>query len=340
MDSALFYMAPPLSQREALAACFSGCAAQRECQAVIALSTPDHIRNRSPFCFAVGSGCVMSRSSSKVDGAYAIHSSMHVKRHAFTCMQDELLDVVLAVVAKGAEGRLWAEFGSSPKQKEGSTWKILQRLLQVSRTGRLLAFDSFLGLPDAWEDLPKGAFATGGSPSWSHPRMEWHLGWFNTSLPRLFNQLIVTDEKISFLHVDCDLYASALEVFQYVAPLLAPEGCLVVLDEAFGGELQALWEVAAAQGWSMEVLAKAQVGPLASTNSRLALRVWPQQQQGPEGIVGRPNRTIIHTFKTVNAKDSGACWMWFDDMRFPKWQCGPAVRAAEIARRNKDGWAR
>jgi hypothetical protein len=99
---------------------------------------------------------------------------------------------------------MWLEFGVFT----GETVNHIARLVE---TKTIYGFDSFEGLPEDWRDhMIKGFFSTDGI----FPEVEKNVtlikGWFNEVLPGFIEEY--QEEKISFLHIDCDLYSSAKEV--------------------------------------------------------------------------------------------------------------------------------
>jgi len=54
-----------------------------------------------------------------------------------------------------------------------------------------------------------------------------HKGYFDKTLPRFLKQ---NSEKVSFIHVDCDIYSSTKTIFQFLAERIVP-GTIIVFDE-------------------------------------------------------------------------------------------------------------
>ncbi len=137
----------------------------------------------------------------------------------------------------------WLEFGVAG----GAS---LRRLAAERGEAQLWGFDSFEGLPEAWNELPVGHFSQGGRP----PTVEGAClvkGRFEDSIgPWLEDHahLLAADSfPVTLLHIDCDLYASARFVLEAIHPYLAPRA-IVVFDELVGydgfeeHEMRALWE--------------------------------------------------------------------------------------------------
>ncbi|GDY31226.1 class I SAM-dependent methyltransferase [Gandjariella thermophila] len=118
-------------------------------------------------------------------------------------------------------GGLALEFGVY----EGTTLKAIA----AARQGRnVYGFDSFEGLPENWRNgFPAGTFAMAAPPE--VPGAELVVGWFDDTLGPF---LAEHPEHVDFLHVDCDLYASAKTVLDLVGPRLRP-GSVIVFDEFF-----------------------------------------------------------------------------------------------------------
>jgi predicted O-methyltransferase YrrM len=123
------------------------------------------------------------------------------------------------------------EFGS---WKGASTRVIRDELWQASiwdrrqRGKRIYACDSFEGLPEDYEHLKKGTFAT-PVPKLKGVRVV--KGFFEDSLtPALAGEI----GRISFAHLDADLYSSTMTALNWMTPMLQP-GAVLLFDE-FAGE--------------------------------------------------------------------------------------------------------
>jgi hypothetical protein len=90
-------------------------------------------------------------------------------------------------------------------------------------------FDSFEGLPEDWTYLQKkGRFSLKGDlPQFDNPKIRLHKGLFEESLPPF---LAEHAEPARFVHIDCDLYSSALTVLKLLTPRLVA-GTIIVFDE-------------------------------------------------------------------------------------------------------------
>lgn len=118
------------------------------------------------------------------------------------------------------EDGLALEFGVAT----GTTLRI------IAEHGRhsVFGFDSFAGLPERWRlGYEVGTFATDALPD--VPGAELVVGLFADTLPGF---LAEHAGPVSFLHVDCDLYASTRTVLELVGPRLV-EGTVIAFDEYY-----------------------------------------------------------------------------------------------------------
>jgi predicted O-methyltransferase YrrM len=119
----------------------------------------------------------------------------------------------------------------------GASIVALARANQIfSPTRSVVGFDSFRGFPDAdRQDLGSRVRAVGPVTGWDDTSVEavsdaldapaeLVAGFFSDTLPRSL------PDRISLLHVDCDLYRSTRDVLDHALPRMSP-GALVILDE-------------------------------------------------------------------------------------------------------------
>ncbi len=118
---------------------------------------------------------------------------------------------------------LYLEFGV----RTGLTINLLAR---TNRGRKIWGFDSFEGLPEAWSgwSLDRGAFGGEGLPA-VEPNVELVVGWFQDTLPRFLDD---HDGVAAFVHIDSDIYSSAVTVLEGLAPRLRP-GSIIVFNEYF-----------------------------------------------------------------------------------------------------------
>lgn len=90
-------------------------------------------------------------------------------------------------------------------------------------------FDSFEGLPEAWESEPVGSYSTGGALPDVPDNVHLHIGWFSETL----NQFLVQHNGfVSFMNIDCDIYSSTKSIFDLLGDRIVP-GTIIVFDEYF-----------------------------------------------------------------------------------------------------------
>ena len=105
------------------------------------------------------------------------------------------------------------------------------RLIARASEGFVHGFDSFEGLPEAWNPREgAGAYSTGGRLPRVDDNVVLHRGWFEDTLPPFFAQ---TSDPIRLLHVDCDLHSSTRTVLAAAAERLVA-GSIVVFDDLIG----------------------------------------------------------------------------------------------------------
>ena len=93
-------------------------------------------------------------------------------------------------------------------------------------------FDSFEGLPRPWTPgFAKGALDAGGVLPPIRGNVRLWKGWFSETLPKFVES--VKEKRISFLHIDSDLYESARLIFTFLGDRIA-EGTVIVFDEYTG----------------------------------------------------------------------------------------------------------
>jgi hypothetical protein len=133
---------------------------------------------------------------------------------------------------------LWLEFGVF----SGTTINYISRFTDQPVYG----FDSFQGLPETWRPgYEKGEFDRNGTFPDVNPNVVLVKGWFNETLPSFIQAQ--KNKKISFLHIDCDLYSSTKYVFDQLKDYI-DDDCIIVFDELVNypwfeeGELLAFYE--------------------------------------------------------------------------------------------------
>jgi len=86
-------------------------------------------------------------------------------------------------------------------------------------------FDSFEGIPEDWNNMKAGTFAT--EIPYVPANVRLITGWFDQVLEDF---LKTTKEPIAFLHVDCDLYSSTDYIFRMLEDRFV-SGTIIAFDE-------------------------------------------------------------------------------------------------------------
>jgi len=124
---------------------------------------------------------------------------------------------------------LFCEFGVH----EGETITHLAKTL-ASRHGDVIVhgFDSFEGLPDDWFLGRKaGRFSLGGNAPSVPSNVTLHKGWFKDTVPGFLRQHA---GPASVLHIDADLYSSAITILNVMHEHgRIVTGTVIVFDEYF-----------------------------------------------------------------------------------------------------------
>ena len=112
-------------------------------------------------------------------------------------------------------------------------------------TDKVYGFDSFEGLPEKWRDgYNKGAFNQNGNFPKVNSNVELIKGWFNETLVEFIQ---TQNKKVSFIHVDADLYSSTKYIFDVLKQYIDTD-CIIIFDELVNypgfedGELKAFYE--------------------------------------------------------------------------------------------------
>ena len=97
--------------------------------------------------------------------------------------------------------------------------------------GTIHGFDSFEGLPEAWSgfNLGRRAFSVQGRLPRVPANVVLHKGWFADTIPRWRDAVA---GPVGFIHIDCDLYSSTVDILTGLVERLQP-GTVIVFDEYF-----------------------------------------------------------------------------------------------------------
>lgn len=141
---------------------------------------------------------------------------------------------------------IWIEFGTY-------TGNSINKIATYT-TDTVYGFDSFYGLPDAWVGRvdengkfhwPVGTFTLNGDSNINIlQNVKLIKGWFKDTIPGFLKEI---NKPISFIHIDSDIYSSAVDIFENCYRHIK-DGCIIVFDELLGypnfheHEWRAWWE--------------------------------------------------------------------------------------------------
>lgn len=132
----------------------------------------------------------------------------------------------------------------------------------------IFGFDVFSGLPETWRTgFEAGAFAQ--SPPTVNKNVELIVGLFQDTLPIFAKKY---QEKISFLHIDCDLYSATQTIFQCLGNKIQP-GTVIVFDEYFNYPGWRHHEYKAFQEWVRENNIKYHYDSLVSSHQQVCVLI-------------------------------------------------------------------
>lgn len=214
------------------------------------------------------------------------------------------LDFVLYCNDAIPPGGIFAECGVH-------TGHTIRKIARAYPDTRVYGFDSFHGLPESWNrpdmTFTTGFFSTDGQLPNVPSNVTLIPGWFDATLPA-FASALSPDERITLVHIDCDIYSSTKTVLTALRPVLH-ERCVLVFDELVNypnyqaNELKALYEFLVDTNQGVEWVGKN--GPLdlapdkdtGAWNQAVALRLrpgtsewlhkWPRNTPSVEVVIAR-----------------------------------------------------
>ena len=104
--------------------------------------------------------------------------------------------------------------------------------------------------------VARGAFSLGGKPQPKPANVAYRIGYFNEIVPRFLSE---QHDNISFMHVDCDLYSSAVYVLKQCLPRFR-NGTVHVFDELVNypefkqGEIPTLYVAPRGRGIGLRII--------------------------------------------------------------------------------------
>ena len=129
---------------------------------------------------------------------------------------------------------VWLEFGVFTGGTLNMTAEFRERFCGPE-SGPVYGFDTFTGLPENWAGgFTEGAFSLNGEFPYVRHNIELVKGLFSESLPSWMQAHREANggvfPPVTYLHIDCDLYAGAKDALSLLKEHIAP-GCVLVFDE-------------------------------------------------------------------------------------------------------------
>lgn len=132
----------------------------------------------------------------------------------------DLHDWVVSQIDPDLADGLVLEFGVA-------TGRTLNHFARLLPDHTVYGFDGFCGLPQDWTSrMPRGFFARQTLPR-VRSNCQLIVGWFEDTLPKFVAQ---HSESVALLHIDSDLYSSAVTVLENLRDKIVP-GTVIVFDE-------------------------------------------------------------------------------------------------------------
>lgn len=130
-----------------------------------------------------------------------------------------------------------------------ATGRTLNHFARLLPNKFVFGFDGFEGLPENWTSrMQKGFFARDTLPK-VLPNCQLVVGWFDQTLPG-FKQNKIKNGPIALLHIDSDLYSSAVTILETLKDNIVP-GTVIVFDEYIN---YPGWELDEFRAWQEHVV--------------------------------------------------------------------------------------
>jgi len=104
-------------------------------------------------------------------------------------------------------------------------------------------FDSFQGIPEAWNGEEQYSYSTAGRLPEVESNVQLVVGWYSDTLPTF-----KPEKPIAIVNIDCDIYSSTASIFQNLSGHFV-EGTIIIFDEYIGNESWRNDEYKAFQEW-------------------------------------------------------------------------------------------
>lgn len=142
----------------------------------------------------------------------------------------------------------------------GRSLRMIHEMLPLNIP--IYGFDTFEGLPIAWNNEPIGTYSTGGVMpndivNDGNSNVNIYKGLFSDTIPTFLND---TSAPLAFANIDCDLYTSTYDILESMHSRIVP-GTVIIFDEYIchptwrHDEFRAWRECCKRFGWQYEYLA-------------------------------------------------------------------------------------
>eukprot|EP01084_Bolivina_argentea_P318080 551549_1 len=174
---------------------------------------------------------------------------------------------------------LWLEFGVY----SGRAINVIAAYTDVEN--KIYGFDSFEGLPEKWmrEDtnqFDKGTFSLKGKLPNVKANVQLIKGLFDKSIPKFITDVIEKEgRKISYIHIDCDLYSSTKTIFELLPKYIKKDAIfdfdeLINYDGYFKHEAKAFFEFVQKNNVTYQWIAmKNKIGSRGKESEEVAVRI-------------------------------------------------------------------
>lgn len=116
---------------------------------------------------------------------------------------------------------LWLEFGTG----NGFTTNQISHYTKNT----LYSFDSFKTYPYKHSGIANSKLEF-SCPEFLNENIKLVKGYFSITIPKFKTKVITTDKYISFLHIDCDIYQSACQIFDHLYNIII-NNCIIVFGK-------------------------------------------------------------------------------------------------------------
>jgi predicted O-methyltransferase YrrM len=151
-----------------------------------------------------------------------------------------------------------------------ATGRTANHFARLRPNDTIYGFDSFEGLPEDWTSrMPKGFFKRDALPT-VRSNVKLQVGWFDNTLP--IWKVDHGNRPIALLHIDSDLYSSAVTILTELKDNIVP-GTVIVFDEYIN---YPGWELDEFKAWQEHVkkhkIKYAYIGRV-SKHQKVAIRI-------------------------------------------------------------------